>query len=146
MALEETFRHWMFSLPSCSLAEKVQNQPAVTSPTWVLGILAWKVFKVPYSLHFVSSSIILVIGSLTLGNCLTCQGKLFYGRCGHNWISAVKGIYCWARSRKLQSLFLSFITNKWSRFTSCTTTLTVLFCLKNTETSSDCWNHHFPIT
>lgn len=107
MALEETSRHRMFSLSSCSLAEKLQHQPAVISPTWVLGVHSWKMLKVPYSVYFVLSSTILVMGSLTLGNCPTSQGKLLYGRSGHIWISAGKGIYCWARSRKLQSLFPS---------------------------------------
>lgn len=112
---------------------KSEHQPAVTSPTSVLGVLAWKMFKVPYS---VLSSTILVMGSLTLGNCPISQGKLLYGRSGHIWISAVKGLYCWARSRKLQSL--SFITSKWSRCKwstskwSHTTTLTILFWLPNT--------------
>lgn len=94
-----------------SLAEKAHHQPAVTSPTSIFGALAWKMFKVPYCVYFVLPSTILVTGSLTLGNCPISQGKLLCGRSGHIWISAVKGIYCWARSRKLQSLFLSFITS-----------------------------------
>lgn len=53
MALEETSRHWMFSLSSCSLAEKVQHQPAVTSPLSVLGFFTWKTLKVPYSVFCV---------------------------------------------------------------------------------------------
>ena len=69
MALEETSRHWMFFLSSCSLAEKAHHQLAVTSPVSIFGALTWKMFKVPYCVYFVLPSTIPVTGSLTLGNC-----------------------------------------------------------------------------